>query len=369
MKKHRTRQMKARINITRIIFGLLAAGAVVLAFLFYQSVIWMVLGAIVFSYLLKPVVDFMEKYHITRWLAILIVYLLIAGLLALGGILVVPVLSSQLQDMGSKITDIASKSGSIEEFRITDVELVRSLFTPLIEFTEKTNLFDLDKLFQGLLYYLQRIVTDIPHKISLYAGKMFNLFTFLFMVPTLGFFFLKDREQFRQYLFKLIPNQYFELTVIIAERSDSVLKTFFRAMMLEMLIVAAMSSIAMIIVGVPYSIVVGLIAGIGNVIPYLGPAVGIVAATISILLSGSPLVLIVSAIIALQIVQFLENRFIYPFVMAKSMEMHPMIILLTVLAGGYTMGFIGMLFAVPLVFLVKEIAIILIGNLRKFEIL
>ena len=189
------------------------------------------------------------------------------------------------------------------------------------------------------------------------------------MVPTLGFFFLKDREQFRQYLFKLIPNQYFELTVIIAERSDSVLKTFFRAMMLEMLIVAAMSSIAMIIVGVPYSIVVGLIAGIGNVIPYLGPAVGIVAATISILLSGSPLVLIVSAIIALQIVQFLENRFIYPFVMAKSMEMHPMIILLTVLAGGYTMGFIGMLFAVPLVFLVKEIAIILIGNLRKFEIL
>jgi len=111
------------------------------------------------------------------------------------------------------------------------------------------------------------------------------------------------------------------------------------------------------------------LAGIGNVIPYVGPLVGIVAAIISILLSGAPLVKILSAIIVLQIVQFIENRFIYPQVMGKTMEMHPMVVLLTVMAGGYTLGVIGMLFSVPAVYLIKEIYQVLRDNLRKFEIL
>ena len=361
--------MKKKLNLSRILLIYIPViFLIVITFLFYQSVIWMVLGAIIFSYILKPAVDFIEKYGLPRLAAIVLVYFVIAGLLIAGGLIIVPVFSSQLQDMGTRLTNVASKSGSIGEFQITEVEFIHTIFKPLIEFTEKTEFFDLNKIFQDLLYYLQKAATELPQKLSSYAGKMFNLFTFLFMIPTLGFFFLNDREKFRKFIYALIPNKYFELTVIIAERTDRVLKTFFRAMMVEMLIVAVMSSIAMIIVGVPYSIVVGLLAGIGNVIPYLGPLVGIVAAIISILLSGSPLVLVLSAIIALQIVQFLENRFIYPFVMAKSMEMHPMIILLTVLAGGYTMGFLGMLFAVPLVFLIKELVTILVDNLQKFEI-
>ncbi len=361
--------MKAKINVIKIVWTIFLFALVIMTFLLYKSVFWMVIGSIIFSYLLKPAVEFLEKYKIKRWLAILIIYILIAGLLALSGILIVPAFIAQVQEIGAKISDIASRSGSIAEFKITEVEIFRKLFKPLIEFSEKTKFFDLNKLFQSLLYYFQKMAVDLPHRLSLYAGKLFNLFTFLFMVPTIGFFFLKDKEKFRKVFFSLIPNRYFELTVIITEKTDSVLKTFFRAMMLEMLIVAAMSSIALMIVGVRYSIVIGLIAGIGNVIPYLGPGVGIIAAIISILLSGQPLMMIISAIIALQIVQFLENRIVYPVVMGRSMEMHPMVILLTVLAGGYTFGFLGMLFAVPIVFLVKEIVLILLVNLRKFEII
>jgi predicted PurR-regulated permease PerM len=189
------------------------------------------------------------------------------------------------------------------------------------------------------------------------------------MVPMLGFFLLRDHENFKKALFYIIPNKYFELTVIILEKTDYVFKTFFRAMMVEMLIVAVMSSVSLMIVGVPYSIIIGLIAGIANVIPYLGPWIGIVAAIVSIFLSGEPMMMIVWAIVALQIVQILENWFVYPNVMGNSMEMHPMVILLTVLAGGYAFGLLGMLFAVPIVFLIKEIVNILVVNLRKFEII
>jgi predicted PurR-regulated permease PerM len=366
--KRQNRVMK-KINPVKIVFTILLISLIILTILFYKSIFWMVMGSVVFSYILKPTVDYMEKNGLNRLVSILIVYLLIAGLLVFTALSVFPVFINQIQEMGKKIAEIAESSVSIEEFRITEVEAFNRLLKPVIDFSERTGFFDLNHLFRKFLFYLQKTAGELPQTLSHYAGKVISIFTFLFMIPTLGFFFLNDREKFRKFFFSLIPNRYFELTVLITEKTDVVLKTFFRAMMLEMLIVAVMSSIAMMIVGVPFSIVVGLLAGIGNVIPYLGPAVGIVAAIISILLSNSPLMLIISAIIALQIVQFIENRFIYPVVMGKSMEMHPMIILLTVVAGGYSMGVVGMLFAVPAVYLVKEIFLILWENLKKFEII
>ncbi|MCF7919592.1 MAG: AI-2E family transporter [Candidatus Cloacimonetes bacterium] len=361
--------MKNKITVMKLIVWGLLAGLVICILLFYKSVFWMLIGSVIFSYLLKPAVEFLEGYKLARWIAILLIYLVLAGLLVLGLMIIVPVFINQVHDIGGKVTEIASTSGSIAEFKITEVEMVKKIFSPIIEFSEKTGLYDLNKLFQDFLYSLKNMATNMPQGISSFAGKLFNIFTFLFMVPSIGFFMLLDHEKFRKVLFSGIPNRFFELTVIIIEKTDYVLKTFFRAMMLEMLIVAAMSTVALVIVGVPYSIVIGLIAGVANVIPYLGPWIGILAAIISIFLSGEPLMMIISAIVALQIVQILENKIVYPYVMGRSMEMHPLVILLTVLAGGYSFGFIGMLFAVPIVFLVKEIVTILVVNLHKFEII
>ena len=362
--------MKIKTNdIIKVFIYLLLIVVVVAGIVFYKSVFWMVVLAVVFSYLLKPAVDFLEKYIMVRWVSILLLYIIIAGILTLAVVSILPVFFDQLQEMGNKVTDIASKIDNLDDFKVTELESVQKLINPVIEFTEKTNIIDLDKIFRDFLLYLQKVITDLPQSLSSIAGKVFNLFTFLVMIPTLSFFFLKDKELFRKFFFSLIPNRYFELTVLITEKTDNVLKTFFRAVMFEMLIVAVMSTIALMSVNVPYSIVVGLLAGIGNVIPYVGPLVGIIAAIISILLSGAPLVKILSAIIVLQIVQFIENRFIYPQVMGKTMEMHPMVVLLTVIAGGYTLGVIGMLFSVPAVYLIKEIYQVLRDNLRKFEIL
>jgi len=361
--------MKAKFNVVKLVIGILLIILVVGFFLFYQTVFWMLIGALIFSYILKPAVEFLERKNFPRWGAILLIYLVLAGILALGIVLVLPVLMGQLQDMGAQASEIASNSGAIDDFQITEVEAVQKIFRPLLEFNRKAELYDLNNLFQQFLYNIKSVVTELPRKVSSFAGKLFNVFTFLFMVPMLGFFLLRDHENFKKALFYIIPNKYFELTVIILEKTDYVFKTFFRAMMVEMLIVAVMSSVSLMIVGVPYSIIIGLIAGIANVIPYLGPWIGIVAAIISIFLSGEPMMMIVWAIVALQIVQILENWFVYPNVMGNSMEMHPMVILLTVLAGGYAFGLLGMLFAVPIVFLIKEIVNILVVNLRKFEII
>lgn len=360
---------KKKVNIFKIVITILGLLLIASLLVFYQSVFWMLIGAVIFSYLFRPAVEFLEKMNISRWVSILLIYLIIAGILTFAILLIVPVFVSQLQDIGSKVSEVASQSGSLEDFKITDVESFRKLMKPVIEFNERTKIVNFNKIFQDFLLSLKTLVTDLPQRISVFASKLFNIFTFLFMVPTIGFFLLNEHEKFRKVFFSFIPNKYFELTVILLEKTDYVFKTYFRAMMIEIMIVAVMSSISMMIVGVPYSIVIGLIAGVANIIPYLGPWIGIIAAIVSILISGEPLMMIISSIIALQVVQILENRIVYPIVMGRSMDMHPLVILLTVLAGGYSFGFLGMFLSVPVIFLIKELVTILFENLKKFEII
>jgi predicted PurR-regulated permease PerM len=283
--------------------------------------------------------------------------------------MIVPAFIHQAQEFGTLIADVAARTNNISDFKITEVGILKKFLAPLIEFSRKTHFFDLNKIFQAFLYGLKDSLTVSPVGLSALAGRIAEIFTILFLIPIIGFFMLHDHEKFRKVFFSIIPNRYFELTVIIIEKADYVLKTFFRAMMVEIVVVAALSIIALTIVGVPYSIVIGILAGVANVIPYLGPAIGIIAAILTILLTGEPLMMIVSTIIALEIVQLLDNQLVYPIIMGRSMEMHPLAILLTVLAGGYTFGLVGMLFAVPVMFLIKEIFIILVVNLRKFEII
>ena len=108
-----------------------------------------------------------------------------------------------------------------------------------------------------------------------------------------------------------------------------------------------LSSIALSIVGIKYSFVIGAIAGISNMIPYVGPIVGTVLAAVMGLLSGSP-IKILYAIIAMLIVQQIDNHFLAPQIVGNSVGLHPVFTMMAILIGGNIGGLIGMLIAVPL---------------------
>ena len=144
---------------------------------------------------------------------------------------------------------------------------------------------------------------------------------------------------------------------------------FFRYLLLESLLVAILSTVGLLILNIPYALVLGLIVGLANPIKYFGPFIGAIPTMLIILLGPIPEIYLLYATIMFFIVQQIDSLFLFPVLIGKSMDMHPMIVLLTVIAGGYTFGILGMLFAVPLVFLIKIIVQVSHKSLKDFEII
>lgn len=212
-------------------------------------------------------------------------------------------------------------------------------------------------------------VGEFPQLLITNYQPILGTLAMILMVPVFSFFILSDKKRIRRAMMSLVPNKYFEITLILLKKVDESVGNYIRAILLEMLAVWIMSTVALSIVGVPYAIVIGAIAGLTNVIPYIGPWIGAVIAALVILISGMQPVTILWMGIAMFTVQLIDNYVVYPSIIGQTMKMHPLLVILTVLAGSYFGGVIWMLISVPLVYMIFSLLSALQKNLREFRII
>jgi predicted PurR-regulated permease PerM len=141
--------------------------------------------------------------------------------------------------------------------------------------------------------------------------------------------------------------------------------------MIDALAVGVMTSIGLAIIGMPFFIVIGAIAGIGNLIPYFGPVIGFIPAFLSLLLSPEGLTgaSITKVIIVFVVVQFIEGTFIYPIAVGKSVNMHPLTVIIGITVGGQVGGILGMLLVIPIIAIAKVTVEVLHFYLKRYYIL
>jgi len=220
-----------------------------------------------------------------------------------------------------------------------------------------------------LLHYVPFLKAgDITHRVeSLITSQLVNIFdsvssllssivsviAVLVIVPFISFFLLKDNRRILQGLLKTIPNKYFEMSYYILKKVTLRLGLFVRAWIFDATFVGVMIGFGFYFVGVPNALPLGVIAGLGHLIPYFGPVIaGIPAIIVSIVqygdLSQVPLILLV-----VLITYTFDNGFVQPYVFGKSVDMHPIVIILLIISGGILFGLFGMLLAVPVATVIK----------------
>ena len=137
-----------------------------------------------------------------------------------------------------------------------------------------------------------------------------------------------------------------------AADADRVFSGYIRGQALDALLVGVMVSIAMLIARIPYALVIGILTGIGNLVPYVGPVVGFGSLIIVSLAEGSITKLVIGVII-LAVVMFIDGNVINPRMLSSNVEVHPVLVIVALLAGGKVGGVVGMLVAVPVAALLK----------------
>jgi len=333
--------------------------AVILAALFsLKQVAGALLVSLILSFLLSPVVSFAENRGIPRVVVVLSIYLIVVALLLLAVIFLGPILSDEAMRL----------AGDLPEYERQLETILRDLRVSL---TERIPGLDLPDLY---LYVKERLISsggfDLGSILSRLSG-LFSIIMILVIIPIITFFFIVDGHLIQKALLRLVPNRYFEMCVLLVNRTGLAVQNYIRGQLIDSLYVGVMTTIGMGVIGLPYFMVIGIFAGLGNFIPYLGPVIGFIPAFFVTLLTpgwftGANILLIAGIFI---VVQLTESAFIYPIAVGKSVNLHPLIVILGITIGGRLAGIIGMLVVIPLISIVKVVIETASSYLRSYRII
>lgn len=353
------------MNITKIWFYLLLAAVILLGLFFYRWIFSYLLLSVVFTYILDPLVTWFECRRVPRWLSVIVVYAIIAGLIAWFTARFIP----ELVQQGNNLLALINASEGAKDEYILTLPFVQSIDLFLANLDAKVPSLELAPKFEALISSAKQQLGQLPKLLVDNYQTILGTISFMATIPLIGFFLLKDKHRFRKSIVAAAPNRYFELLIIILNKVDETVGRFLRAMIFEVIAVSVMVSFALSVVGVPYAILIGITAGVANIIPYFGPFTGGAIAVLSILIDGGPPIMILWTVLALYLVQVVDNNIIYPVVVGTTIKMHPLIVLLTVLAGGWFGGILWMLISVPLVYMVYSLIKELYVNLKQFRLI
>lgn len=292
--------------------------------------------AFIAYYLLNPIVDLLEKVRIKRIWGIIILILGISGLLTGVILLVAPSIESQVTELVQNFPLYLSHFGN----EIT-VWLQNSFLGPYYD--------------EGYNWVISNF-SDIPGMIGTYlvnafqgiqniASTITNVFVSLITFPFILFFLLKDGTQFKRFFIKLLPPRFRDDINQILKNMDTQVGSYIQGQIIVASCIGILLFIGYKIIGLDYAITLAIIAAITSVIPYLGPTIAIIPAII-IAIVHSPFMLLKLAIVW-AVVQFLEGNFVSPNIMGRTMQIHPLTIIIVLLVAGNLFGVIGVILGIP----------------------
>lgn len=334
---------------------------VVLAF--FAGLIWllprvtpvlsMLATALLLTAVLDPLVTFLENRDVPRLTGILFVFVLLILLSVILVRLLAPVISQEIASLGTA-TDAQATAQIIDRLKTDLAGKIPLLRLPAID--EK-----IGPQLQGMLASFMQNAFDFM--LGLLSAAP-NAVLVAFMV----FFLLKDGRRLKKALIAGVPNRYFEMALLIIHKMTEQLSRYLQGQMVVAAAVAALSILALYLLQVPYFFFIGILAGIANIIPYFGPIVGAVPAIAIALIHTGSFNLVLAIVIAFAAIQLIENIFISPYVTARSVELHPLAIIVVILLGGSLLGMWGMLLAVPVASIMKVTVQLIVWGVKNYRL-
>lgn len=354
-----------QVNWAKITFRVFATALILAALFFYRQVFGHLIIAIIFSYILDPAVSWLEHKQVPRLWGVITIYLFLAGLLAIFSVRTIPVFVKQ----ANSLIDILKQDGNINAQLFLRIPIIENIYQYAQSLDAQVPGFKLADQMIAFLDSIRGYMARMPKFLMDNYSTIIGAVTYIGMTPLISFFLLKDKYRIRKSLMSLSSNRFFELAIILMDSIDRTVGRYLRAMFFEVIAVAIMTTVALTIVGVSNPVLIGISAGIANIIPYFGPFFAAVLAVGTVFFEGGSLILMIYAALAMYAVQLVDNNIVYPVVVGKTIDMHPLAVLLTVLAGGWYGGIIWMLISVPLLYMSYTLFGVLHSNLKDYRII
>lgn len=338
-------------------------GAVALAWVFLYIAgavrfIWLPMAfAAGIVFLLEPAVRLFERRGVHRVLATILAFLMMIAVIVLVSSLVWPTLRQQGQELVTQLPDLySSVTNWLDEAAARlDINLEQTLSLQTIEawLRDPANQETIQSVLFGFGTGASAVIRGVAETIAV-AG----------LAPVLALYILIDLERFKRGTLQVTPPNSREEVAYVFGEVGSAMGSFVRGQLLVALIVGILSSIGMWAIDLPFWLLIGIVAGFLNLIPFLGPVVGGALAALVALVNGDPWQA-VWAVVIMTAVQQVDNHLITPMIQRTRVNLSPLVIVLALVIGGSLAGLLGVLIAVP----VTAAGRILVGHLWRTRVL
>jgi len=203
------------------------------------------------------------------------------------------------------------------------------------------------------------LATQREHATAFVSGAGTVLFVFL-LAPVFGFFLLRDGPHLLDSAIALLPPRQIETSVAIWCEIDRIIGRYLRGLVLESLGVAVLATLGLAVLGVPAPLVLGALAGLVNPVPYVGVLLSLTAAAVTALGAGMGPEVLVALVALYGAIRLIDDFVLIPLALGSSVHLHPAIVIAAILAGEHALGVLGMVLAVPLVTVGKEVTRLLL---------
>ena len=318
---------------------LVVAGVIAALYFSYliRTVIGLVLIAAFFAIAIAPAVNWLDKRKVPRWVAILLVYLGIAGGIFGIGLVIVPPLVSGVETLSTNLDNYANDLRNNPTFREYDDRY---------HITQK----------------LKQQAKDLPSKLAAAAGTLrdvtvgvFSRLVQLFSILVITFFLVKDGNRLLEFFYKQVPEVRAQrFRKIASDISDAISGYVFGNFVISVL-AGLVTYITLRIIGVPFALPLAILFGFFDLIPLVGATLGGILVGIVVAFAADFPIGLIVWVAVLILYQQVENNLIQPFVYGRAVQLHPLIVIVAILIGAALLGVLGALLAIPVAAAVQAV--------------
>lgn len=317
-------------------FVLLAVSTLLMYLL--QPILMPFLVGALLGYLGDPIADRLEAVGLSRTMSVCVVFLGFTLLLLITLLIAVPIIGQQFDILLRKLPQwLHFIQDSVLPWLQQRLDLSQGNLESI----------DYKSLISQNWLNASQILTQLSQQLAGSGVALLTLLANLMLIPVVTFYLLRDWDVLVARLRDLLPRDWEPTVVSLAAECDEILGAFIRGQLLVMLALAVVYSFGLWVVGLELALLLGFIAGLASIVPYLGFIVGIVAATLAAYFQFHEWMPLVWVALVFGIGQLLESTLFTPLLVGDRIGLHPVAVIFAIMAGGQLAGFTGVLLALP----------------------
>lgn len=304
------------------------------------------------AYVLLPVVEWLERRGLTRKAAVAVLYGGFAVILTVTLVLIVPVVGRELSVLRQKLPEYSDKA----QARLQSLQQ---------EFETKFPEFEQTDIAASITRKTTDYVASALQRLPELVLNLFTLASIFVLIPLITWYLLIESRSIKKSVLEAVPNRHFESVLNLLYRVDLNLSNYLAGQVVESILVGIMSAIGYSAIGVPFGMVIGIVAGVINIIPYVGFIAGMAMATVVTVLDIGFTAKLLEVLMVGISVHLIDAFLIQPAILSRTANLHPLTVLMVLLIGGHLFGVWGIILGVPAVGVGKIVAQAVLAIARR----